>query len=255
MSSFDWTHPTVQLVIERVTRVNRKVTYEDCQASKTLRDVALYYASNYEGNFQYMLNMRGIADNFDKLSDAQSAAVINCLMNDYRYQQDQARKLIERRTQVRPMPEAELPNLPAEIAANRASEAVTPTCANGTYTIVLDEAGDYRTIRLTDAPETMNKRQGTQIAAYLSGSDNEGDYTGFAFVSAGKIGMWKKFHSDTKLSKALVTLLQADKERQADLGQAYALESGNCWRCGRKLTVPASINRGLGPICAEKLGF
>ena len=37
-------------------------------------------------------------------------------------------------------------------------------------------------------------------------------------------------------------------------GEAYALESANCFRCGRKLTVPVSIHRGLGPECASKWG-
>jgi hypothetical protein len=30
------------------------------------------------------------------------------------------------------------------------------------------------------------------------------------------------------------------------------MESGNCYVCSRKLTVPASICAGIGPICAEK---
>ena len=29
---------------------------------------------------------------------------------------------------------------------------------------------------------------------------------------------------------------------------------GKCGACGRKLTVPASIQSGLGPVCAERLG-
>lgn len=132
---------------------------------------------------------------------------------------------------------------------------VTPVVHNGTYTIVLNEKGDYRTLRIVDAPETMNKPQGTQIAQFLSGADNTANYTGFAFVSGSRVGIWSKFKADSVLAKALNILLTADKEQQADYGQAYAIESNNCWRCGRKLTVPASVNRGLGPICAEKLGY
>lgn len=29
---------------------------------------------------------------------------------------------------------------------------------------------------------------------------------------------------------------------------------GKCGRCGRKLTVPESIDRGIGPECAGKMG-
>jgi len=30
---------------------------------------------------------------------------------------------------------------------------------------------------------------------------------------------------------------------------------GSCGRCGRRLTVPASIARGFGPECSERMGF
>jgi hypothetical protein len=32
-------------------------------------------------------------------------------------------------------------------------------------------------------------------------------------------------------------------------GKAYAVESGNCRRCGRRLTTPESIAAGIGPVC------
>ena len=143
--------------------------------------------------------------------------------------------------------------------AEARSEALEQVCPNGTYTIVLNEQGDYRTLRLIDCPDSFNKAPGTQIAQYLSGSDNEANYTGFAFVSGKTIGIWSKYKKAVApkhglLEIALRVLLTADKEQQIDYGQAYAIESGNCWRCGHKLTVPASLRRGLGPICADKLG-
>lgn len=36
---------------------------------------------------------------------------------------------------------------------------------------------------------------------------------------------------------------------------AYGRETGQCACCGRELTDPESIERGIGPICAEKYGF
>ena len=35
-----------------------------------------------------------------------------------------------------------------------------------------------------------------------------------------------------------------------DFAPAEFWHEGRCGRCGRKLTVPASIERGLGPVCA-----
>lgn len=36
---------------------------------------------------------------------------------------------------------------------------------------------------------------------------------------------------------------------------AYGQQTGMCACCGRELTDPESIERGIGPICAEKWGF
>ncbi|MCH9729159.1 MAG: hypothetical protein K0U84_05675 [Actinomycetia bacterium] len=33
----------------------------------------------------------------------------------------------------------------------------------------------------------------------------------------------------------------------------YGMHSGNCGFCGRKLTDPASVERGIGPECLKKL--
>jgi hypothetical protein len=36
---------------------------------------------------------------------------------------------------------------------------------------------------------------------------------------------------------------------------SYGLRSGNCACCNRPLTAAESVDRGIGPICAEKWGF
>lgn len=259
----DWELPIVKLVIERVSRINRKVTPQDCSQSRTLKEVALYYASNYSGNFDFMVKMRGVADNFNRLSDAQSAGVINCLISEAQYRAKQAAKdaatrpafAVENLPDLRPASTyAQMKAAPA-VAEPASADPITPIAANGTYTVVLNERGDYRTIKLESTSDQMGKPSGAQIAKYLSGADNESSYTGFAFVSGARVGIWAKFKADSTLAKALQILLSADPGARIDMGEAYAIESGNCWRCGRKLTVPASLKRGLGPICAEILGL
>jgi hypothetical protein len=37
--------------------------------------------------------------------------------------------------------------------------------------------------------------------------------------------------------------------------EAYGLRSGNCAICSRLLTNKESLDRGIGPICAEKFGW
>jgi hypothetical protein len=125
---------------------------------------------------------------------------------------------------------------------------------DGYYTIVFDDEADERiTIRLRTQDDDSTFAPGKQIAAYLAGPDNEMDYINFAFTNGdhGEVRayIWKRFRVHTRLDRALNHLLR----NPIDAGEAYALESGRCWRCGQRLTVPASIHRGLGPVCAGRL--
>lgn len=43
----------------------------------------------------------------------------------------------------------------------------------------------------------------------------------------------------------------ADQRMTLDQASEYGRRTGTCCSCGRRLTNPASINAGIGPICAE----
>lgn len=264
---FDWSNPSVVRLIERYITLNRKALPQDAEQSRVVREVAEYYAANYEGAFLFMCEMRAAIEKWHKLSTGQAAATINCLMAEYKRRQAPVKSTFK-------MPTAQLPDLAAEQeeinakvrldrqaakeVAPASAEPLTSVVHNGTYTIVLNEAGDYRTIRLSDVPESMGKPKGMQIAAYLSGPDNEANYTGFAFVTGDSFHIWKAFKdvkANNTLAHALITLLNANTETRSEYGYAYAVESGRCYHCGRKLTVPASIHKGLGPKCAAQLGY
>jgi len=120
--------------------------------------------------------------------------------------------------------------------------------SDGTYTVEYAD-GSYRTVRLKTG------RIG-QMFGYLSGRDNERDFTYVAFIkSGGVLHFWTKC---TLTEPKKVELRQAAKvlaDDPAAAGEAWALSSNRCYRCGRKLTVPASIHRGLGPECAGKIGL
>jgi Family of unknown function (DUF6011) len=134
-------------------------------------------------------------------------------------------------------------------------DAMPPAIPNGTYTVVLDAAsGDYVTIRIA----TEKWCDGKVVASYLAGSDNESSYKGFAFVNENGINVWKRFAGNERLAAALEFLtgnLTEAHEKFLEMAEAYAMESGKCMRCGRKLTVPTSLHRGLGPECASKEGM
>jgi hypothetical protein len=51
---------------------------------------------------------------------------------------------------------------------------------------------------------------------------------------------------------AVIGTLQAFEADPLATAQRYGRESGVCCSCGRDLTDPASIDAGIGPICAQK---
>ncbi len=68
---------------------------------------------------------------------------------------------------------------------------------------------------------------------------------GFGHFAGQNVRIWKRYKDDGVLAQA-VKVLVADPKAAA---LAYARISGNCSVCGRTLTVPESIDRGIGPIC------
>lgn len=141
---------------------------------------------------------------------------------------------------------------PAPIVPAPASSGSTPAgraIPDGTYTVVHAD-GTHTTLRL-QVTTWGNFPAGTQTVSYLSGSDNESDYQGFAHLHEGRARIWRRYQESAKLRAALDVLLGLADPSTA--GLAYAIESGRCWRCNRLLTVEDSIIRGLGPVCAAKL--
>jgi hypothetical protein len=119
---------------------------------------------------------------------------------------------------------------------------------NGIFTVALDDG--HVTIRLAPAFWAKNLPDGAQVAAFLSGPNNRSDYTRFAFVVNGEMWVWNRFRGARRPISALNLLLAGGLDAALDAGEAYALASRRCWRCQKRLTVPASIHRGLGPVCA-----
>lgn len=129
----------------------------------------------------------------------------------------------------------------------------------GYFTVVFEEhrrlsdgdsiAVHHRTFRVQRQPEDDSFMPGKAIVAFLSGPDNTANYTSFAHIGeAGELRIWKRFRDDSELAKAAQALLDRDPDSSRE---AYAIESGRCSRCHRVLTVPESVERGMGPVCAE----
>lgn len=119
----------------------------------------------------------------------------------------------------------------------------------GTYTVVFsDREGDYITLRFR-APQ-HGKWRGTQLVEFLYGPDNNNDYRRCANWTDDGYRVWAEFKETSRIFNGIKFMAEADKEAQIQIGETYALKSGNCWRCGRTLTREDSITRGMGAKCA-----
>ncbi len=138
--------------------------------------------------------------------------------------------------------------------APRAEQPIRHEIADGTYTVVRPD-GSYRTLEIET--RTTGNLAGKTIVAYLCGPDNERDFQGCAFFSPerGQAVMWKRYRTNAAFCEEVLDAIRTILQDPRAAGEDYALKSGRCCRCGRKLTVPASLHRGMGPECASKSGF
>lgn len=60
---------------------------------------------------------------------------------------------------------------------------------------------------------------------------------------------------DSRLSDDVKAVLNEAAKDPLSVAIRYGKESGECSCCGRELTDPTSIERGIGPICATKYGW
>jgi hypothetical protein len=142
-----------------------------------------------------------------------------------------------------------LPFCPQESLVEIAPEETPAFVPAGRYTVTFAD-GTYRTIRVRVQDADASFMPGLPVLSFLSGANNDSDYTSFAHVKAnGEVVIWKRFKGNESLAEA-VRVLTRDPKASA---LAYAEQSGCCARCGRTLTVPASLNMGYGPECARRV--
>lgn len=120
---------------------------------------------------------------------------------------------------------------------------------NATYTVVMDsDEADWETVRVKD---WSSRADGSRVLATLA---NGGEFVGVGTVHPdGTVSLWSRYRHDTRLAGVIARLADSTDEDQDSMRHGYALLSGKCARCGRKLTVPASLHRGVGPECAGVL--
>ena len=116
-----------------------------------------------------------------------------------------------------------------------------------------------RNTRLTFRIERPEQFRGEFFGQVMKGSDNEGDYTYVGMVKEGTLFLREtkgsKFHKGSPEFDGLKLVLDIVAGRRPETPLIEIEGSGNCGKCGKRLTVPEHIKAGIGPECAEKLGL
>jgi hypothetical protein len=124
---------------------------------------------------------------------------------------------------------------------------------NSTFTVVSKRTGSRLTFKVGFWEE-----RNMYIVKVLTGPDNENDYRKLGKIKNGIFSLTDAarengFTVETRSFSVFSWLLRNLQSEKID-DQIEIWHAGRCGRCGRKLTVPESIETGLGPECAEK-GF
>lgn len=135
---------------------------------------------------------------------------------------------------------------------------------NATFTVVSKKTATRFTYQI-QAPklnrdgEPVSKEQAEVLfVKVLNGPDNTSNYEmfGMIFPKDGKFVPWKKsrISMDAPCAAAFKWTFENVLVTGVNHPKLEVHHSGTCGRCGRKLTVPESIQSGLGPECATKVG-
>lgn len=228
--------------------------------AQRLRAVASFIRQD-QPRYGFLAKMRTLIEYGRMLTPAQIAAAADII--EERLDDEYAVLLRQRFAPVLPEFEA-----PAALVAAPAADVPF-----GTYTIAFD-SGRHVTLRVL---KSHNPRYPAPKLDLLTGPDNEISFTSLGRIVDGTLRAWRTDEAQGLLDRpnvrrAVDALLGSDSDRRSVYGQAYSrqtevweedpahpgdpayriLASVRCFKCGRTLTVPTSIENGQGPECILK---
>jgi len=133
------------------------------------------------------------------------------------------------------------------------------TAGRAVFTLVSKTSGERRTFRVA-APKDAQPGDALRFVSLLTGPDNTTNYeyvglvtkAGEELVTRTSRGKMPTQPLNT-IGWLLVQVQRAVRGESSKLDQVEFWHEGRCCRCGRKLTVPSSIESGIGPECATKM--
>jgi len=120
---------------------------------------------------------------------------------------------------------------------------------NATFTLQSKTTGVHYSYKIRRPSEDK-----PYFAKVMTGGSDEYTYLGLALPGIGvRVTAKSKFRADSPAVRALDYFVRWAFSPAAELpAKLEFFHAGRCGRCGRELTDPVSIERGLGPECAEK---
>lgn len=125
------------------------------------------------------------------------------------------------------------------------------TAGNARFTLVSVKTGTRFTYKVRKAQAAP-----VSFVSVLTQADNENGYTYMGILKDNKFSHTAKSRvtAAAPSAKAFDWVWRQVEERKALPAQVEVWHEGRCGRCGRALTVPESIARGIGPECFSKMG-
>lgn len=137
---------------------------------------------------------------------------------------------------------------------------------NATFTLVSKVTGQRFTYKVKSTPKDRDKNWSTgnqDKSAYfvnlLTGPDNANSYSYIGMLKQQPDGSYKFIETPKSRAKKGSASFDAFDYSWHILEQGCQWPSrvefwheGSCCMCGRKLTVPSSVEMGIGPECAAK---
>ena len=124
---------------------------------------------------------------------------------------------------------------------------------NATVTLVSEKTGNRFTFKVRQSKPNADGSQ-VHFVGVLTGSDNTSNYSYLGILSQNQFRRTAKSAIGADAPSAKAAEWAFNRILQGVLPQGLQVwHEGKCGRCGRKLTVPSSIESGIGPECAGKL--
>lgn len=125
---------------------------------------------------------------------------------------------------------------------------------NAYFTIVNPDKGTRYTYRVSQK-ENPDGSKSPHFVGVLSGSDNVHHYRYLGVIFDGKNyrrTSKSKIGVNAPSALAFNWLWKVLNIESPAINRIEFWHEGRCGRCGRKLTVPESIETGIGPVCAGR---